>query len=99
MGGPHSPKLAAAPLPFSDLCSIQDSGLEGLLVKTPSMRLLLHETISLMGPLSWPSHDFIFPLIEYRQVAHGFGKTFSRRRTDLLVILALFTSNRLNKSL
>ena len=30
-------------------------------------------------------------IIEYRQVAHVFGKTFFRRRTDLLVILALFT--------
>jgi len=34
--------------------------------------------------------------LEYRRVAQVFGKTFFRRRTDLLVILALFTSNRLN---
>jgi len=36
-------------------------------------------------------------LLENMQVVHQLGKTFFRRRTDLFVILALFTSNRLNR--
>ena len=37
--------------------------------------------------------------IEYHQVAHGFGKTFFRGRTNLLVILALLTLHGNNKCL